>query len=343
VNLVEVLLVASPTAEVLVMVDGDTTVEVVLDAFDSHANLVRRGMLHGRRSHFVPESVAQEAPASHAVLRHVDTGGRTSPGRIVVRLGDRTSTRALADLSGQSTPTTINTVSEADVVVLLADTRTANDARTVTALMKIESILLQQCTMARSEQSLVLRHAPLRVIAEVEDEDLARRLSAPPRHAGVERSAYEVDAHVFSIQQLRARFVYQSVAVPHFYGIFAELLAPFDKSIVAVSLVRRSDADDEAKPSEDTSSIDEAAIEHEATGTWGLGTVTYAALARSLWRGGHGILIGVDLGKRTGTHRTLLGEGKGEGPRADEIDLDDVQRLWVIRRDPGDRARVGDG
>jgi hypothetical protein len=60
-----------------------------------------------------------------------------------------------------------------------------------------------------------------------------------------------------------------------------------------------------------------------------------------MWRGGHGILIGLDLGARTGHPRTLLGEGADPG--SDELDLDDVQRLWVIRADPVERQRDAGG
>jgi len=324
VNVLEAILLAEPQAEVLVMVDGGATVDDVLDDLDSHRNLVKKKMLHGQRSYFELEIPSERGEATVAVLRQVRHDGERSSGRVVVRTGDRTSTRVLADLDGldgRSISMTMRTVAEVDLVILLADPRTGDDARTITACMKIESILRLQCVPGASEGECIARSRPLRLIAEVEEERLARQLmgqrddDGARRRGDARRASDLLDVFAFSVQRLRASFLYQAVAVPHFYGIFAELLAPVGKSIVAMTLPEGAVVGSEKKK--------------------------FPALVRELWERGEGILIGADVAEADGTTTTLLGEGSDE--TTDELEFERVRRLWMIRPDPVTGERGGGG
>jgi hypothetical protein len=138
------------------------------------------------------------------------------------------------------------------------------------------------------------RVGPQRVVAEVLDRNLAHHLRE--RYERID----EQRIHVYSIEELRALFMFQSVVVPRFDMVYSELMGPWGQSFVQL------------RPAEA-----------------GIGTCSFEALARELESRGQA-LIGVDL-RVDHERRLLLGEGNPD--EDDRIDLSRLEAVWVVGDD----------
>jgi hypothetical protein len=274
VNLIEALVTADPSSEILILVGDEDARREALDDFDSYTRLVESEMLTGRRGTFT--STAEQP------LRYVPAGKESGRGKIWVEVGNWTSSRRLMRL-----PREFGSVAEVSAVVLISDGDPGSDARTTTALMKIEGLVDHQ--RARSDAA-----GPQRIVAEVLDAELAQRLIR--RYAHLKKA----DVRVFSIQELRAYFMFQAVVVPHFDLVYGELMAPWGQSFV--QLVPRTQGD---------------------------GRCTFAQLAAHL-RARRQLLLAVEL-NTPGGHRLCVGEGDlDDGER---LDLARIRSVWVIDED----------
>jgi hypothetical protein len=121
-----------------------------------------------------------------------------------VHVADWTSPRTLGALPGA-----LASAIDYDLVLFSSDGSGESDARSTTGLMTLEAL-----AEVRGDDRWP------RVVAEVDDVDLAARLN--DRYTSLQRT--EVD--VFSIDELRALVVFQSVVVPHFGEIYEKLLDP---------------------------------------------------------------------------------------------------------------------
>lgn len=274
VNLIEALVTADPESEILILVRNEAVRAEVLDDFDSYTRLVESEMLTGRRGTFTSPT---EQP-----LRYVPAGEQAGCGKIWVEVGNWTSSRRLMRL-----PRGFGSVADVSAVVLITDGDPGSDARTTTALMKIEGLVDHQ--RARDAGG-----GPQRIVAEVLDAELAQRLIR--RYAHLDKA----DVRVFSIQELRAYFMFQAVVVPHFELVYGELMAPWGQSFVQL-----------------------------VPSTPGEGTCTFAQLASHL-RARHQLLIGVELDTR---HGPRLCVGEGDLDDGERVDLARVRCVWVIDDD----------
>ncbi|MCA9718045.1 MAG: ion transporter [Myxococcales bacterium] len=287
VSMIEALIRAEPTAEILVLLADDDALAAALDDFDAHTNLVRNRLLTGHGV-FLPEG------GEHTLrfaMEDDDGTVHTSPrgGRVHLRKGNFTSSRRLMNL-----PAGFGHISSMDVVILISSEKDGSDARTTQALMKIETLSARAATGNASAQQ---------IIAEVLDGELARRLRRHYAKLEIQR------VKVYSIQTLRAFFMFQSVVVPSFDLVYAELLGPWGQSFVRLEPRRR-----------------------------GLGCCSYQSLSARLARKGM-ILIAVELESPAHDGQTVLHVGEGEPGRGESIDLERLRSAWVICDD----ARMADG
>jgi hypothetical protein len=198
VSLCEAIVMASPTAEILVMVGDVAARAAALDHFDAHSNLVKSGRL----------------PARHGVFEAVGEGilevrrGEERLGTIHVAIGDFTSSRQLMAL-----PRGFGGVDAIDVVILLASEREHSDPAISKSLMKLEALLGE-------------RERRPQVLAELADPELARRLRQHYERRG------RADVQVISLHSLRSLFLFQAVVVPNFDAVYAELLGPWGQSLL---------------------------------------------------------------------------------------------------------------
>jgi hypothetical protein len=206
VSLLESLLVAEPDAEILILVGDEKARRAAMVEIGAHTRLVEQGLLPGRHGRFV------QRPNDDG-LRWTPTQGEHGKGSIWVEIADWTSTEHLANL-----PRDRGSVSDADFVVFVSDEADREDARTTTALMKIEDLCMR-----------LGKEALPRLVAEVDDPELARRLTR--RYSAMERS----EVHVFSVQELRSLVMFQSIVVPHFGQIYEELMSPWGQSLAALT------------------------------------------------------------------------------------------------------------
>jgi hypothetical protein len=277
VGLVEAIMTTQPDATVLVLVDGPEARAAALDAFDSNARLVESGLLAGRRGTFVP--------GDHGLRWRSLGAAEPARGIVYVEIGDWTSSRQLMRL-----PHGIGDVADATAVVLLSDDRPGCDARTTTALMKIEALVARAGRSSQGPQ----------VGCEVLDAELAQRLARRGQgHRDLRRTC------VFSIQELRAYFMFQAVVVPHFDLVYGELLGPWGESLCELRPVAPASA-----------------------------ASTFTELAARLRAEGR-LLVGIEHAEGAMT----VGEGVAPG---DRVDLSRVAGLWVVdadRADPGSDGR----
>ena len=265
VNLIEAIVTVEPRAQVLVLVEDLQARADALDAFDAHSNLVGTGLLQGLRGTFVPKPGTDE-------LQCAPGDGRPASGRIVIEVGDWTSSRQLMDL-----PREFGTAVEMDIVMMVSSKRHGSDATTATALMKLEHLLDH---LAGDPTKQV-------VIAELISAELSHRLTR--RYAAMGRD----NVAVFSIHELRAFFMFQSMIVPNFNLVYGELLAPWGQSFVKLDV------------------------------SGGAGVCTFPQLAAKLRVEGR-ILIAVELGSK-------LFIAQGDPDDGDRIDLGRLTAIWVIR------------
>jgi hypothetical protein len=269
VNLIEAIVTVEPKAEVLVLVEDLAARSDALDAFDAHTNLVNTGLLQGLRGTFPPQPGSDE-------LLCAPGDGRPASGRIVVEVGDWTSSRQLMHL-----PREFGTAADMDLVVMISSKRHGSDATTATGLMKLEH-LQDHLAGDTSKQT---------VVAELINTDLAHRLSR--RYAAMGRD----NVTVFSIHELRAFFMFQSMVVPNFNLIYGERLAPWGQSFVKLHV------------------------------GGGAGVCGFAQLAARLRQEGR-ILIAVELASERGSQLFIA---QGDPEDGDRIDLARLTAIWVIR------------
>ena len=276
VNLVESIITAEPTAEVLILVEDEKAKREALDDFDGHSNLVRTGLLQGLRGTF------QTKPNSDELECVPGDRGAEATGRVVIEIGDWTSSRRLMRL-----PRDFGTAPQLDLVVMVSSRRHGSDATTATALMKLEHLQDHQAQAGQGHDQVV--------VAELINADLAHRLTR--RYEAMGRQ----NITVFSIHELRAFFMFQSVVVPNFNRLYSELLAPWGQSFVRLG----------------------------AQG--GSGVCTFSQLAAQLRMVGQ-IPIAVELIDEHGKRSLSIGQGD---PASDLIDLSRLDSIWVIRPERG--------
>ena len=284
VGLVEALVSAAGDTDILVMVEDERERDRVLDAFESHSNLVRSGLLDGLRGVFVPH------PSGIGLACIPGHPGAVPTGRIRVATGDWTSSRQLVDL-----PFGFGSAAQVDAILMIASDRSGSDARTTTALMKLEYIAQRLLTDTVSVQQTL--------VVELVNADLAHRLS--DRYAAMGRS----DVTVFSIHELRAYFMFQSVVVPHFNLVYGEFMAPWGQSLVRLDVAET-----------------------------GRGSCTFAQLADAVRTAGR-IPIAIELRQDDGSR--VLWVGHGDPERADGIELARLEAVWVIATDTAPALATG--
>ncbi|KIG19588.1 hypothetical protein DB30_00097 [Enhygromyxa salina] len=204
VSMIESLIQAEPRTQILLVLRDQFALEAAWDDFDAHTKLCERGLLRGHHGGFAPDKdkrtltwVDPRNPNAHVEQPHV-----------LLAVGDCSSSRQLTAL-----PRGFGHVGSMNAVLLISSEHHGSDARTAKTLMKLET----------------LTQAP-RVVAEVLDVELARRL----RRRGSGREAARV--RVYSIQELRAFFMFQAVVVPAFDMVYTELMGPWGQSFVRMTI-----------------------------------------------------------------------------------------------------------
>ena len=208
VSMIEALIQAEPATRIVVMLADEQAREQAWDDFDAHSKLVHRGLLAGHHGKF-------RGNRQHWALTWRDPD-RPIPelghAQVHLVIGDWSSSRQLTAL-----PLDFGHVATVDAVILISSEHHGSDARTAKTLMKLETLTND-------------RERPPRVVAEVLDVELARRL----RRRGALQTGSRVS--VYSIQELRAFFMFQSVVVPAFDLVYAELMGPWGESFVQLEL-----------------------------------------------------------------------------------------------------------
>jgi hypothetical protein len=273
VYMLEELFRSDPGGEVLVVVEDEAAFSRTLGALEAHSALVRRGLMHGRHGLFEPQADGL------IQFRLSPEGGPASVMHLAV--ADWMASRHLVDL-----PRGFGHVADLDAVVFVASQSESADKRTTTALLKLEQLWRDRTRRPR-------------VVAEVIDGRLATRLEQRFDELGIR------DIRVFSIQELRAHFLYQSVVVPGFDTVYAELLGSWGQSFVHKHI----------DPSIDPTPR---------------GPCTFVELA--LWLRSLGeVLVAVELASPTGRPRLCIAPyGDEPGTR---FDLADLRGAWVVAPD----------
>lgn len=281
--MLEELFRSDPGGEVLVLVDSAEARKEALAALDAHSELVKRGLMHGRHGVF-------ERQVDGMIAVSLDRDSSSGVSAMHLCVADAMASRNLVDL-----PAGFGHVADLDAIIFVAPNNDAADKRTATALLKLEQ-LLDLRGPARA-------HRP-RVVAEVVDGRLATRLEQRYRELRID------DIRVFSTQELRAYFLFQSVVVPGFDTVYAELLGSWGQSFVH---------------------------RHVSPEPQETGRCTFAGLAEHLRAKGD-VLIAIELADDTGRPRLCV------APCGDQLgtvfDLTDLRGVWVIAPDHEDRGRV---
>jgi len=274
VSMVEALIKAEPRAQILIMVADAAALDQAIDDFDAHTRLIERKLLPGNHGRF-------RKAKDQALLTWLDPESPIAADHgphVYLAVGDWTSSRQLTAL-----PLGFGSVAKLDAVIVISSEREGSDARTAKTLMKLET--------------LVERPRTPRVVAEVLDVELARRLRR--------RSSQLRDEHmlVYSIQELRAYFMFQAVVVPAFDHVYAELMGPWGQSFVNLAV---------AEP--------------------GQGHCSFEDLADRLAARGQ-VLVGVELlAEGTQILPTLL-LAEGDERAKGLIDLARLSSVWVVAND----------
>jgi hypothetical protein len=273
--MLEEILRSDPAARVLVLVHDEDARRRMLEAFESHSQLVARGLLGERHGTF--------ARAGEAL--HFHHGGGAHPtAALHLAVADWMASRHLVDL-----PCGFGHVAELDAIVLVADDPARSDARTAATVLKLDALLAG-------------RQGRPRVLAEVFDDRLAGRLAARARQLG------HHGTECFSIQELRAFFLFQSVVVPGFDLVYAELLGSWGQSFVHKQIV-------------------------EGTGT---GSCSFQALALDLWRRGE-VLVAVELRTADGFDVRVVPTELDQGG---SFSFADLHGVWVLAPEASTPAPV---
>lgn len=281
--MLEELLREQIRGEVLVLVSDEDELARAEDALEEHSQLVERGLMpnyHGTFTRQPDQSYAFTCPGTEII----------EDSRVCLRVADWMASRHLVDL-----PAGFGHVGDLDAVIFVADPRGQNDARTTTALLKLEDLLVAHgAELGRP-----------RVVAEVYDARLAARLELHFRTVGKHH------VRIYSIPQLRAFFLFQSVIVPGFDAVYSELLGSWGQSFVRLRPVKRSAS-----------------------------SITFCELALGLRRRGQ-ILVGVVLRGQDGREELHVAPGPAEpGWR---IDMAQLMYLWVIAEDRPQAPLADDG
>jgi hypothetical protein len=286
--MIEALIKAQASAQILIMVDDEAAATRVFDDFEAHSKLIERGLMIGEHGQFqrvqnqkLLHWINPERPELHCGHVHVATG-------------DWSSSRQLSAL-----PAGFGEVVDLDAVILISDEGKGSDARTAKALMKLETLVDGQ----RSADE----PGP-RIVAEVLDVEFAKRMRERAELRA--RSSKHCWPHtlVYSIQELRAKFMFQAVVVPHFDRVYAELMSPWGQSFMKLLPLR---GEGERR-----------------------GRVRFSSLAEQLAREGH-VLVAVESCPECGPRTLSVGEG---APGSDELELADLRGVWVVAEEPRDRS-----
>lgn len=277
VSMLEALIKAEPEARILIMVNDERAREAAWDDFDAHTKLIERKLLRGHHGRFRADRASWALSWIHP---NVDNERpETAEPHIRLVTGDWSSSRQLTSL-----PAGFGHVEDMDAVLLVSSEHHGSDARVSKALMKLET----------------LTRAP-RIVAEVLDVELARRMRRRAAQDGTNR------VRVYSIQELRAFFMFQSVVVPAFDLVHAELMGSWGQSLVQL------------------------VPDPEFVGR---GTCTFEELANHLSVDDR-VLCAVELDDRTGRSgtRTTIHVASGDPNLGDRIDLERLVGAWVIAND----------
>jgi hypothetical protein len=272
--MLEELFRSDPGGELLVVVEDAVARERALQALEMHSALVQRQLMHGRHGVFSPQSDGRIEFCVSA-----EGGGQASV--MYLAVADWMASRHLVDL-----PHGFGHVGDLDAVIFVASNRESADKRTTTALLKLEQLYES-------------RPRRPRVVAEVIDGRLAARLEQRCNELRIR------DVRVFSIQELRAYFLFQSVVVPGFDTMYAELLGSWGQSFVHKHI----------DPGVDPSPR---------------GPCTFTALATYL-RGLGEILIALELADGVGGTNLCVAPYNDEPGTA--FELADLRGAWVIGPD----------
>jgi hypothetical protein len=269
----EALMNAGEGTELLVLVHDEAGRREVLAALDAHSQLVARGMM----------------PAHHGLFCRRDDGrieylpdGRATERPSVLRVAacDWSASRWLVEL-----PFEFGHVAELDAIVFVASYTDDSDARVTKALLKLDRVLVHEHHAGGGRRP--------RVLAEVLDARLAARLDG-------QVGGHGEDVHVFSVEELRAFFLFQSVVVPGFDAVYAELLGSWGQSFVRL------------RP---------RATHH--------GPCCFTDLARALGRAGI-VLVAIEL---RGGESGKLCVAPDEGDHGCRFELGDLESVWVVTDD----------
>lgn len=275
--MLEELLRSDPGGQVLVVVHSQDALDRALAAIDAHSQLVRRGLMHGRHGMF--------EPVTPTTFQFVVGSQRPEKGRtqLHVCIADWMASRHLVDL-----PAGFGHAADLDAVIFVVSDPATADKRTTTALLKLEQLFAG-------------REGPCpRVVAEVIDGKLAHRLEQRYLELGVD------GFRVFSIQELRAFFLFQAVVVPGFDTVYAELLGSWGQSFV-----------------------------HKRVVGAGPGRCTFVDLTLHLREQGE-ILVAVELGESE--RKTQLWIAPCATEAGAEFELETLRGVWVVAPDSGQVA-----
>lgn len=272
--MLEELLRGQQGAQVLVLVESAKERREAEAALEAHTHLVASDLMPARHALF--------EPMGEGTFRFSCPGDPERCQSLVhVRVADWMESRHLVDLPHEE----FSHVGEVDVIVFVAEEDGSADSRTTTALLKLESLFAQRG----------VPHGKPRVVAEVFDARLAERLQAHTETVGRHH------IRIYSIQALRAFFLFQSVVVPGFDRVYSELLGSWGESFVRF------------RPSERVS-----------------GRCTFHGMATVLAERGC-LLIGVELRDERGKRDLWIAPARGE-PGA-VFDLSEVRSVWAVAPD----------
>lgn len=201
----------------------------------------------------------------------VPNDGVATSGAVTLVRADWTSERTLAGLEPG-----VEHVSSYDLVLLMGAHAPEYDGRTSMACLKIANLARATPERFGKEQ---------RVIAGIADTELGRRLEV-----SFGRATQSPRMSVLPTEDLRALFVFQSIAVPGWEAIFLELLGPGGKGLVRLPVVS------------------------------GPETLSHAELARAV--AAHGVLLAVE--ERDGARRYA------PAPSDPPWSIGDIAAVWVL-------------
>lgn len=271
--MLEELLREQTRGELLVLVEDQAAVRRARDAIEEHSQLVDRGLMPVHHGTFTPQP-------DGSYLFDCKSTARIEESRVHIAVADWMASRNLVDL-----PAGFGHVGDLEAVVFVADITGQADARTTTALLKLEGLLAAHGSA----------HGKPRIVAEVYDARLAARLEEHFRTVGKHH------VRIYSIPQLRAFFLFQSVVVPGFDGVYSELLGSWGQSFVRMRPARR-----------------------------GAGRLTFRELALGLRARGQ-LLVAVRLRDEDG--HSVLCVAPGPDEPGYEFEREQLDYVWVVSTD----------